>query len=248
MLWYKVWLESRSRFLSSLVTLTIFCVVFVHHALYVACLNTLPCSEQVFHFGRKSDFNFLLFVNQQYLAFMWVLAVILLGMGGLLREKALGTSSLTLSLPVSRIRLLAVRAGLGVVEAVALGMVPWIAVYTVSLFAKVPILITQVGTYVLLLIGGGLVYFAMAILVSSLVSGEYTAPTIAIGIVLLGAILFDSWLRRFNVWRLVNGDFSIDKSTYLLSQHLPWLGILASISVAALMLLASAIAVQKRDF
>jgi hypothetical protein len=88
----------------------------------------------------------------------------------------------------------------------------------------------------------------MAVLVSSLVSGEYTAPALAFGIVLLAAMLFDAWLRQFNLWRLVTGDFSIDRSTYLLSKHLPWMGILSSLSVAVLMLLASTIVVQRREF
>jgi ABC-2 type transport system permease protein len=200
------------------------------------------------HSGWQTDFYRLLFVTQQFIVIMWVLAVVLLGMGGILREKAVGTSSLTLALPVSRTRLLGVRAGLGVLEAIALGIVPWVTIFVVSALAGMPILISQVGFYVLLLIGGGLVYFAMALLVSSLVAGEYTAPAIAFGAVLLGAVLFDAWLRRFNVWRLVTGDFSIDRNTYLLSQPLPWLGILASLLVAALMLVISIIATQRRDF
>jgi len=41
----------------------------------------------------KSDFNRLLFVNQQFLVVMWILSVVLLGMGGIVREKATGISS-----------------------------------------------------------------------------------------------------------------------------------------------------------
>jgi len=129
-----------------------------------------------------------------------------------------------------------------------LGVVPWVAVFFVSSLARKPISISQVGSYVLLLVGGGLVYFALAVLVSSSVSGEYTAPAIAFGIVLLAAMLFDAWLRQLNLWRLVTGDFSVDRNTYLLSEHLPWLGILASLSFGGLMLLASAIVVQRREF
>jgi ABC-2 type transport system permease protein len=235
-LWYKAWLETRSRFLICLATLTLFSGIFVHHA------------EGLVGLESRSDFNRLLFVNQQFLVIMWVLAVVLLGMGGIVREKALGTSSLTLALPVSRARLLGVRVGMGVLEAIVLGVVPWVAVFFVSSFARKPILITQVASYILLLVGGGLVYFALAVLVSSLVSGEYTAPALAFGIVLLAAMLFDAWLRQFNLWRLVTGDFSIDRSTYLLSGHLPWLGILSSLSVAVLMVLVSTIVVQRREF
>ena len=236
MLWYKAWLETRSRFLASLATLTLFSGIFVHHA------QTLVRPEW------KSDFNRLLFVNQQFLVIMWVLAVVLLGMGGIVREKAVGTSSLTLSLPVSRVRLLGVRVATGILQAIVLAVVPWGAVFFVSTFAGKPILANQVLSYVLLLVGGGIVYFAMAILVSSLVTGEYTAPAITFGVVLLTLIVFDSWLRQFNVWRLVTGDFSIDRATYLLSNPLPWAGILGSLSVAVLMLLASTIVVQRREF
>lgn len=236
MLWYKAWLETRPRFLTSLVTVTLFSAIFVYHA------------QGLIRPEWKSDVRRLLFVNQQFLAIMWVLAVVLLGMGGLIREKAVGTSSLTLALPVSRTRLLSVRVGMGVLEAIVLGVAPWIGVILVYSMAGKPILISQVVSYVLLLVGGGLVYFAMAILVSSCVAGEYTAPALAFGVVLLTAIVFDAWLRQFNVWRLTTGDFSIDRSTYLLSTHLPWLGMLASLSVGVLMLLASTIVVQRREF
>ena len=236
MLWYKAWLETRSRFLISLATLTMFCAIFVGHA------------QGQISPKWNSDFNRLLFVNQQFVVILWILAVVLLGMGGIVREKAVGTSALTLAFPASRARLLMVRAGTGILEAIALGIAPWGAVFFVSSFAGRPILLSQVTFYILMLVGGGLVYFAMAVLISSLVAGEYAAPAVAFGVVLFTAMLFDAWLRRFNVWRLVTGDFSIDRSSYLLSEHLPWLGILASLSAAALMLVASIIIVQRREF
>jgi len=196
----------------------------------------------------KTDFNRLLFVTQQFVVIMWILAVVLLGMGGIVREKAIGTSSLTLSLPVSRARLLAIRVGMGALEAIVLAVVPWTTIFLVSSLSRMPILITQVGFYVLLLIGGGLAYFSMAVLVSSLVEGEYTAPAVAFGLVLLTAIVFDAWLRPFNLWRLVTGDFYIDRHTYLLSWPFPWRGTLASVSAAALMLLTSVRVIERREF
>jgi len=234
-LWYKAWLETRSRFLTCLATLTIFCAVFVGHA------QTLLRREWT------ADYNRLLFVSQQYIVIVWVLAVVLLGMGGIVREKATGTSSLTLSLPVCRNRLLMSRVGLGLFQAIALGIVPWTTIFLVSSLARMPISISQVAFYTTLLIAGGLSYFAMAILVSSSVEGEYTAPAVAFGLVLISAIAFDAWLRPFSLWRLVSGDYCIDRQTYLVS-HFPWRGTLASISAAILMLLASMRIIQSREF
>jgi hypothetical protein len=169
-------------------------------------------------------------------------------MGGLVRENATGSSSLTLSLPVSRGHLLLVRIAVGLLEAIALGAVPWATIFLVSSAGGMPVLFPQVAFYAVLLVGGGIAYFAMAILFSSLVEGEYTAPAVAFGVVFLATIFFDAWLRRFNLWRLVTGDFSIDRHTYLLSAHFPWLGILASLCAAAVMLLASVRIIQRRDF
>jgi len=121
-----------------------------------------------------------------------VLSVVLLGMGGIIREKVIGTSSLTLALPVSRMRLLISRMGVGLLEAIALALVPWLAVVSVMSIVRKPILVSQVTSYLVLLVAGGLVFFAMGVLVSSLVGGEYTAPALAFGIVLLVAVISDA--------------------------------------------------------
>ena len=239
MLWYKAWLETRARFLTLLATVTAVCGFFVHHGL----------GDMTPGWRLERDFDRLLLVNQQILVFLWIFGVVLLGMGGIVREKAVGTSLLTLALPVSRARLVGIRVGLGIIEAIALGVVPWTVVFLVSSRAGMPILITQVALYLLLLVGGGLVYFAVAVLVSSLVSGEYTAPSVAFVAILLLTILSDAYLPLYlNNRRLVTGAFSVDAITFLLSGHLPWLGILASLFATGLLLWSSLTVVQRREF
>jgi ABC-2 type transport system permease protein len=242
-LWYKAWLETRGRFLACLVTLTGFCFIFVHHAQEIAFRG-----DGLVRMGGPADYYRLLFVTQQFLVIMWVLSAVLLGMGGLLREKAPGVSTFTLSLPVSRRRLFGVRVAMGLVQVTALGVLPWCAVFLASFSANLPIRIAQVSSYVVLLLGGGLSYFAMAILISSLVEGEYTAPAVGFGFVLLTAIAFDAWLRPYSLWRLITGDLSIDRRTYLVSPDLPWRGVLLSLAAAMAMLFLALQRIQKRDF
>src|ERR1700722_15721169 len=242
MLWYKAWLETRGRFLACLITLTLFCFIFVHHAQEIAFRGDGPLRP-----GGLADYYRLLFVNQQFLVIMWVVSAVLLGMGGLVREKALGISTFTLSLPVSRTRLFGVRVTLGIFQAAALAILPWCAVFLASMSAGLPIRVSQVSFYVFLLLGGGLSYFAMAIFISSFVEGEYTAPAISFGVVLLTAIAFDAWLRPFSLWRLIAGDLSIDRRTYLLASF-PWRGVSASLTAALLMLLLSLHRIRRRDF
>ena len=236
MLCYKAWLETRSRFCTCLTVLALFSAVFTHHA------------QGFLHPEWKTDFYRLLFIAHEYVVILWILSVVLLGMGGLVREHATGASSLSLSLPVSRAHLLGVRIAVGVLEAIALGVLPWVTIFLVSYVGGMPILFPQVAFYTALLLGGGMAYFAIAVLVSSIVEGEYTAPAVAIGLVFLATIFFDAWLRRFNLWRLITGSFSIDRTTYLLSGHFPWLAVLASLCVAALMLFTSVRIIQRRDF
>jgi ABC-2 type transport system permease protein len=241
-LWYKAWLETRGRFLACLITLTLFCFIFVHHAQEIAFRG-----DGLSRPGGPADFHRLLYVNQQFLVIMWVVSAVLLGMGGLVREKAVGVSTFTLSLPVSRARLFAVRVATGTFQAAALAILPWCAVFLASSSAGMPIRLSQVSLYILLLLLGGLSYFAMAILVSSFVEGEYTAPAISFGVVLLTAIAFDAWLRPFSLWRLIAGDLSIDRHTFLLASF-PWRGVSASLTAALLMLLLSLHRIRHRDF
>jgi ABC-2 type transport system permease protein len=239
MLWYKAWLETRARFLASLASIVAILTFFVRHAETIVPREPRTNTYELFFFAHF------------YLSGLWLLSVILLGMGGLLRERAAGVSSFTLALPVSRAHLMGIRIATGILESLALGIVPWIAMLLVSALAGRPFFITQACFYVLLLVGGGMVYFAIAVLVSSLFEGEYTAPAVAYGVVILVGIVSGSInkLRPFlDLWRLITGDNHYNRSTHLLSGPVPWFGIVASLSVAAALLLTSVKVTQKREF
>jgi ABC-2 type transport system permease protein len=236
-LWYKAWLETRTRFLTCLGFILVVLVFFVHHA-----EGILPA---------KSDAYELMFYAHSYLAALWILSVILLGMGGLLHERATGVSSFTPALPVSRERLVMVRAAVSVSQAVVLGVVPWAAMLLTSLWNGRPFLISQACFYVFLLIGGGLVCLASAIFVSSLVEGEYTAPAVAYGAIVLASIVCGtvSKLRPFlDLWRFVSADCYYNRSAHLLSGPFPWSGIACCGCVAAILILASVRVTRNRDF
>ena len=119
------------------------------------------------------------------LAMLWLLAVNFTTMGGLLREKAVGAASFTLALPFSRARLMGVRIIVSLVESAALIVITWIVMFAVGcLFGKTHS-ISQALYHIVLLAGGGVVYYAIAVLASSVVEGEYTAPIVSFGIVVV---------------------------------------------------------------
>ena len=126
MLWFKAWMETRARFLISLLGITALSSYSVYHG----DREALPYTRIDYYYSVLQGGHFLL-------ATMWVVAVNLLMMGGLLREKAVGASSFTLALPASRARLMGVRIVVGFLQAMALVIVPWTAMFLIGrIFGK----------------------------------------------------------------------------------------------------------------
>jgi ABC-2 type transport system permease protein len=238
MLWYKAWLESRARFLMSLSLIVFFCVLFVHTA------------EKNLGQNRITEHYRLFSTTAALVAGLWVLVVILLGMGGLIRERAVGASSFTLALPVSRARITGVRIAVGLIQAVVLGVVPWLTIFLISSLNHTPIRVSQAGLYVLLLLGGGLLYFGVAVLISSLVESESAASAAAFVIMISIQIVFwtvDS-LRPVAPWMMMDGERLLDRHTWLLAAPIPWLQLLVPLVIAALSLLSAVRIIQRRNF
>jgi ABC-type transport system involved in multi-copper enzyme maturation permease subunit len=238
MLWYKGWLETRSRFLISLFGMVALCSVFVLHG----------DRDAIYEVGTDY-YNFVLFSGHQILVMMWALAVTLIMMGGLLREKATGSCAFTLALPVSRTRLIMVRICMGLAQAVVLAIVPWSAMFTVgSIFGKTHS-VSQAGFYLVLLLGGGLVFFAMAVLISSLISGEYTAPVVSFGAIIVTAVALSSAaLRPYDPWAFMTGEEYLNRQTNVLLLPIPWVQATIYVFLAGLLLALSVRIIRQREF
>jgi len=238
MLWFKAWMETRARFLISLFGILALSSYSVFHGDREALSYTkIDYFYAVLHFGHS------------LLATMWVVAVTLLMMGGLLREKAVGASSFTLALPVSRARLMGVRIVVGLIQAMALVIVPWTAMFLIGrIFGKTQSL-SQACSHVVLLAGGGLLFFAIALLISSLVEGEYTAPIVSYGIVIAIAVaLSDKSLRDYSPWSFIVGDLYYDRHTSLLVGPIPWTHVAVYVLLSAFLALVSVKVIQRREF
>ena len=238
MLWYKAWLETRSRFLISLVGMVALCSIVVFHGDRIAIYDV-----------ATDYYYFVLSTGHSILVMMWVLAVTLTMMGGLIREKATGSSAFTLALPVSRTRLMIVRISIGLAQAVTLAIVPWIAMFSVgSIFGKTHS-ISQAAYYLVLLLGGGSLFFALAVLVSSLISGEYTAPVVSFGVVIATVVALSSpGLRPYSPWEFMAGEQYLNRQTYLLSFPIPWLHAAIYLFLAGLLLAVSVRVILQEEF
>jgi ABC-2 type transport system permease protein len=245
MLWYKAWRESRMRFILGAGGLALVCALIV---LY-----------------RKSELG-QVEEPVNYIEYVWVwtyrggvknlfiLFVPLLGLGGLLRERTLGTAGFTLSFPVTRLRLVAVRAIVGFSEMAALALLPAVLIPTLSPLVHQSYPFFQSIQFSLLWIFCGSILFAVAFLLSNLLAGEYSAlVTSYVGLFFYIYSSRQPALRAYpyiDLWRIMGGYevpyFRSD--TYLLVGPLPW-KLLCTIALVALAFLVVAGGVtQRQDF
>jgi ABC-type transport system involved in multi-copper enzyme maturation permease subunit len=166
MLWYKAWLETRSRFLISLAGLVALCSLMVYHG----DANALSYTGANYYYRVLEGSNALLIQ-------LWILTVTLSMMGGLLREKSAGSSAFTLALPVSRKRLMTVRIVTVLIQAIALAVVPWLAMFSIgSIFGKTHS-VSQAVFFIFLLLGGGGCLLPLPFLLPRLSKGSTRLPS-----------------------------------------------------------------------
>jgi ABC-2 type transport system permease protein len=238
MLWYKAWLETRARFIIAIVGCTALC------SMWMIEFSKLTASSR-----EVTGLFYLLHGIHEVLAFVWILSVVLLMMGGLLQEHAVGISSFTLALPVSRFRVMSVRIITGLAEAFVLAVVPWLGMLLVSGLAGKTYPISQLCFHVFFLWSGGMVFVALAVLISSIVEGQYTAPVVSIGMsVLLVNALKTERLNPYSPWTFMIGSEYFQRPTGLLSGQFPLLHAAGFCAVAILLFYLSIRVIQQRDF
>ena len=211
------------------------------------------CSYRVYELDKSAMpwtnsafYYFVLHSGHQLLTVLWLVAVTLLMMGGLLQEKGAGVSAFTLSLPVSRRRLMTVRICAGVIEAAVLAVIPWAAMFTVATLTGQTHPFDQTGFYLVLFAGGGAVFACMALLVSCLVEGTYTAPMVSLGIVLICGNAPKS-LDALNPLGFMWASHHTGPSNVLIGP-VPWGQFAAYIGVALLFIGMAMKFIEERDF
>jgi ABC-type transport system involved in multi-copper enzyme maturation permease subunit len=142
-----------------------------------------------------------------------------------------------------------VRIGMGSVQAFVLAVVPWLAMLVVSGLPGNTYPVSQLSLHVLFLLTGGAVFLALALLISSLVEGQYTAPIVGIGIsVQLINSLKGEKLNPYSPWTFMMGSEFFQARTGLFSGHLPLLHAAAFCAVAMLLMFISIKVIKRRDF
>lgn len=255
MLWYKSWLETRWRFLIGLALLTVLAVGTVLQ--YPAVVKLMPLARSVDTSGplgrmigeaidvQRDYRGFVWWVwFRQNLAQIWTLCAVLLGAGGLLAKASGGPALFTLSLPISRTRLIAVRSATSFAELLVLALVPSLVIPLLSptigqSYGVVPVVVHGICLFV-----AGAVFFSLALMLSTVFSDVWRPLLIACMVAVLVALV-EQLLRDVSPYGIFG---AMTAETYFRHGALPWPGLLLSAAVSAALLYGASINLARRDF
>jgi ABC-2 type transport system permease protein len=255
MLWQKSWWETRRGFLVFIVTTLLFVVWRPLEAQWVSSFQ-----ERAPAWGE--DLRRLLPLLSSHQGYVWsywfkLALLIMWPMYAVAMGVTLGSAScpwmvgghaaaglFTYSLPVSRRRVLLTHAALVAVEMVLVALAPSLVFPIVSHLTGGDVPFGSTVIYVLLLSLGGMVFPAFTFLLTAVFNNQWNV--LVIGIAVIFALFFPIRLVEeypwWNVYHVMSGE------TYFRYGKIPWLGLLASLAVSALMMFAAVRIYERRDF
>jgi hypothetical protein len=254
MLWYKSWLDTRWRFLVGLALLacSAFAVIVVYPRV-VELLPLVPDAQVSGAIGRRIKEAAEL--SRDYRGYIWTqwfrqnptqmgtLFAVLLGSGGLASQAGGGTL-FTLSLPVSRTRLVGVRAATGLAECLALAVVPSLLIPLFSPAIDEHYALGAAMVHAGCLFVPTAMFFSLALFLSTVFLDLWKPLLIALGVAvaigLAEAIVRDA--GGYGVFAVMSGE------RYFRTGSVPWLGLAASAAASAALLWGAAASFARRDF
>jgi ABC-type transport system involved in multi-copper enzyme maturation permease subunit len=257
MLWHKAWLETRWRFISAMVILTVLAGSNVYD--YLATQELLPrlnvgtqtpAAEATGLAGairdavetQKTFRGFIWYqAFRQNLTQMGVFFAVLLGCGGLLSESSKGSVLFTLSLPVTRKQLLGARTGTGLAQCLAIAIVPPLAIVILAPTIGQQFSVVDALAHGICIFFVAAVFFSLASFLSTIFGDVWRPLLIAIGIACVVA-LASVFAPQLGIFSVMNGE------SYFRTGALPWAGMLTSAVLATALLYGAAETLERRDF
>ena len=254
MLWYKSWLETRWRFLIGLVLVigSVCSIVLTYPEVQAILQSTQPATSGGI-LGRQIAEAIAL--SREYRGYVWsewisgsipellTLFAVILGSGGLLTQAGRGGAIFTLSLPVSRERLLGVRAATGLAELSVLALVPTLLLPVLSPVVGERYAIGDAMVHALCLFMVSSTLFALSFLLSTVFNDVWRPALIVLCVAVVVALAEQvTGLSRHGVYGLMSGE------VYFRDGVIPWLGLLASAAVTAAAMAAAVANIARQDF
>ena len=252
MLWYKSWLDTRWRFLIGLALMI--CSAAGSVLTYPQIQKVMPMVPTINIGGPLGQqireaaelartFRGFVWSNwfRQNLPHLATLFSILLGTAGLMSESH--GALFTFSMPVSRSRLLAVRALSGLGELFFLALVPSLLIPMLAPAIGASYSIASAVVYGVCAFVAASVFFTFALFLSTVFTDIWRPLLIALSVAILSGmieLMFRS--PEIGFFRVMSGEL------WFRSGQLPWGGLLASAAVSAVLYSLAARNLARRDF
>lgn len=247
MLWYKSWRESSMRFLLSGAIILAMCLVYTlfHARLYPGVTHDHPNVRSYIQYIHWTIFGG---VTRGLLQ----LSCLVLGLGGLQRDRKQNALGFTLALPVSRLSLVVSRAAVGLAQVVALSAVPSLVVTAASHLAGEHLPLDYALRFIPLWAAGGVFTFAVSFFASVLFSSEYVSLAVAYLVYMfyLAAVRHPSLGRyHLHVADFMSGDFPryLDRDTMLWTSSYALSPIIGFLAAALLLIAVGSLVTSRQD-
>ena len=255
MLWQKSWLDTRWRFLIGFALMTCGAVFVI--AFYARVRALLPQLASLDAGGGDlaQKIREAAELQKTYRGFVWsqwfrqtptqtgTLFAILLGSGGLLSQGATGRL-FTLSLPVSRAQLVGARAATGLAEWAAITIAPSLLIPLLSPAIGESYPFSMAIVHGICNFVGGAVFFGLAVLLSTMFDDVWRPLLIALAVAIVGGVVELAIVgpTRFGTFCLMTGR------NYFVTGAVPWAGLVVNAAIAAALLYAASVALERREF
>jgi ABC-type transport system involved in multi-copper enzyme maturation permease subunit len=256
MLWKKFWLETRWRFITALVLLTLLAGAKVFE--YVATARLLPRIDASVISANASGMvanaiRDAIETQREFRGFIWyrgfrdnlagigTFFAILLGCGGLLAEASKGSALFTLSLPVTRRQLFNARAGVGLAQCLTIAIVPPLMFPIFAPLIGQQFSLVDALAHGVCLFGVGALFFSLATYLSTIFSDTWRPLVTALVIACVIAAMSFA-VPQVDIFSVMNGEL------YFRTGAMPWTGLLTSAVIAMAFLYSASETLERRDF
>jgi hypothetical protein len=244
-LWHKSWLETRWGFVAALAILLTFSVwsVLRYPEAVRAGLRDLQLHNHP-NAALRGLTNYAQVEIFEKLTILWTIFSVMLGAGGLLKERSLGTAPFLLSLPTSRRRLLAVRCSVSMSQATFLAMAAYAVVPLTFPLVHQSYSFSLALRYALILAASGVAFVVYGILISVVLEGSNWPGIIGATTAFLSLTLGElvTGFHKLAPLPVLSGE------RYFRYGLVPWTGMSVSLVMASLMLAFALWIVKWQDF